>query len=504
MKLKNVELAAVFDINVFNEVFIQLYRDGIIPNRIVLGNTQVDVPVGNATIKATFHLTVVLNEPDFVLRGSRATDDLHTSLHLTGSIQARPMDRPDGAILQTQALDAFLQLDFVLNEQEDDIARLGLRFVGVEVNPTPAAALGALNDFGNNEDVQNLLSSINIDVFGPMIDSLQNIYFTKNNMPDRDEWPVSIQLLPGARGTVDSLAAYIALPGQTIDLDLEESFLPNLMGMGLVFSRKIMDLNMKRAGEAFVGKKMDGAKIKKLTLKMNDDFIELHGRAEKGDTVVKFDGPIKILLERGTTNIFVDTSDVDVDVDKPWYYYPLSIAAGILFFVPVIGTVIDFFLIPALYEGALAAERAPGQVRRGLGDAFGKALDVLAAGLSLKNEFESRPDDPDTQEDESQLVTVDSTTDHARTIDGNVELYAQVFVLPITSGMRGATYGYWKKRFTEYELKNRRKFSAPELARLMSVGKITVPDHHQVAEKYVRSNPDKVKKNNLLEEFGPR
>jgi hypothetical protein len=80
-------------------------------------------------------------------------------------------------------------------------------------------------------------------------------------------------------------------------------------------------------------------------------------------------------------------------------------------------------------------------------------------------------------------------------------LFAQVIISSMMARMRSAEYSHKLRRFVIFELDDRRKFRAQELARLMKAGKISVSGFHHVNGKYVRSDHDNSAANNLLKVF---
>lgn len=67
--------------------------------------------------------------------------------------------------------------------------------------------------------------------------------------------------------------------------------------------------------------------------------------------------------------------------------------------------------------------------------------------------------------------------------------------------LRSAEYSKGLRRFAIFQLDDRRKFRAQELARLMKAGKIAVSGFHDVGGDYVRSDNDDSLANNLLQSF---
>ena len=481
MDIKNAEMGVALEIDIFNEFFRELYTVEVFPNNLDLGNQ-------NISGLGTKYITVQLNQPEFHLNHPQGVS-AYTRLHINGTVEIRPENQPQGNIELALPLDAFVRLTFVLRPGQNNVPLLRLRYDGIDGSPSPVQVAGPLDDFMRGPDVAALLDSVNIDLFSSMVISLEGIYFPDGNAPTREDWPVQLFLYPGRDGFADALAGFVARPGQSPDPGIDSSFLPDLMGLALIFNRKLLDANLAVAAAKKVGTKQDGATITRLLFKMGDNAILVDGHAEKDGADIDFDGPVKLYLRRGTTDVGADTSEIDVDVDKPWYYYLGLVFAGILFFIPVIGWLADsFWLIPALAEGDAAADAAPGQVKGGLGRELDSQLDALASGLVFQSDV--------------QGVTTDSTPDHLEVKDGNVTLFAQVFVSQITENLTDARYSKIQRRFIEYELESGRKFRYSELARLMHSQRIIVPGYHDVKGEFVRSNPNNTSTDNLKELYG--
>lgn len=336
---------------IFLTNFQELYNSEIFPNIIDIGNQ--DIPVlGNK------YVTVQVNQPEFSLNTPERAA-AYTRLHIMGTVEIRPEDEPEGNIELPLPLDAFVKLTFVLQSVQNEAPMLGLKYDGLDDDPSPSQETIPLDTFMSGSHVVPFLSSVNIDLFDLIIKSLEGIYYPDGNTPNRDSWTIQLFLYEGNDNFVDALTGFVAKPSQSADPSLNTSFLPNLMGFSLIFNKKMLDTNLKIAADKKAEPKIDGAKITRLSLTMQDDAIVVDGHAEKGGADIDFDRPIKMYLKRGTTDIGVNTSGIDLDVDKPWYYYLGMVFAGILFFIPVIGWLIDgFWLIPTLVDGDTVADGA--------------------------------------------------------------------------------------------------------------------------------------------------
>ena len=152
-----------------------------------------------------------------------------------------------------------------------------------------------------------------------------------------------------------------------------------------------------------------------------------------------------------------------------------------------LGIALWLTVVQFVWDKAAELEGAPGLLRQSLGAGLGAQLSKLAESL----------DDSTPAGD----LTVDGTPDSAVVADGCIVLYAQVIIRPLQARMRSAEYSPKLRRFAIFELSDRRRFRAQELARLMAAGKVAVSGFHEVDGDYVRSDNDSSAANNLLQSY---
>jgi hypothetical protein len=216
------------------------------------------------------------------------------------------------------------------------------------------------------------------------------------------------------------------------------------------------------------------------------------------DVDIDFDGIAVPRLVRGTTAMTMDTSGIVVDVDDTdeIFYgalqWVLTIGASALLFTGVgwltaIGIGLWLTAVQAAWNGAVELDNAPNVLRESLGASLGAQLSQLAESLD-----DSTP---------AGELTVDGSPDSAVVVDGSMVLYAQIIIVSMRRRLRSAEYSRKLRRFAIFELEDRRRFRAQELARLMAAGKIEVSGFHHVGGDYVRSDHDNVVANNLEQSF---
>jgi hypothetical protein len=265
---------------------------------------------------------------------------------------------------------------------------------------------------------------------------------------------------------------------------------------------------LDRGADANEGTTVDEAKVTSLDMKMADSGIKMTGHVVRPvdtpiidvlpDVDIDFDGVAIPLLIRGTTGMTMDTSGIDVEVsdfDEVFYFalkWVLTIGAPALLFTGVgsltlIGIVLWATAVQEVWNKAADLDNAPNVLRDNLAAVVGAQLSILADSLD-----DSTP---------AGSLTVDGTPDFALVVEGNIVLFAQVIIRPMQARLRSAEYSHKLRRFAIFELDDRRKFRAQELARLMKAGKISVSGFHHVGGKYVRSDHDNSAANNLLQSF---
>jgi hypothetical protein len=456
-------------------------------------------------------ITIDLEPPEFYIHSS--TDDHHSRLRLSGSLDVRSANQPDADpdfSFDDIAIEILLSL--ALKEETNVSPKIGLVYEGVpdsekivvvDGDPDGLSSI-LLNSQLSIDDIDALfampeiastLDEVSIDVVSPITEALSPIYFpqeVEDNEPPPppppapEDWSVSLHLMMAMiEGYMNAIGVFVALPGDDSNPGEPHSVLPSLTGLGFVYSRDFLDFVLTKGAKDKEGSKMDGAKIKRLSMSMLDDGIQVDGKAEKEGAEIKFSGPVIPRLARGTTYIAMDSSKVKVDVDLPWYADLLIFMTPILFFIPGI----NFLAVSKTVEILHDVDEAPAVVREGLGTALGAQLAKLTEGLTIKTSVGE--------------VTLDGTPDHSLVVNGHFLLFAQIFVSPITDTIVHGIYHRYSRRFTFFRLESGRQFRATELARLVNIGKIITPGFHDVEGRYMRANPDNETGNNLLEMFNP-
>jgi hypothetical protein len=389
------------------------------------------------------------------------------------------------------------------------VPEVGLRYDGVDGNPTPPVTAADIDAFMTSPEVQQILDNIRLPIADSLVKGLNESRFPlPADRPADSDWSIQLTLTPAGADTVDAFVVSAGPPGTSATLSVTESFVAPRTGLAVAYSRDFLDLVLDRGADARVGQSVDGAKVTSLSMSMADNGIKITGHVVRKidtplidiapDVDIDFDGIALPRLVRGTTAMTMDTSGIDVDVDDSdeIFYgalkWVLTIGAAALLFTGVgsltaLGIGLWLTLVQVAWNGAVELDNAPNVLRKTLAALLGAQLSKLAESL----------DDSTAAGD----LTVDGTPDSAVVVDGSIVLFAQVIIVAMMARLRSAEYSHRLRRFVIFELDDRRRFRAQELARLMKAGKISVSGFHHVRGKYIRSDHDNSAANNLLHSF---
>jgi hypothetical protein len=501
--LGDADGAVGIGLEVVTDFLAELMRIGRLPNR-----QELTRDFGGQT----FNIVVLIDPPTFemVTVGPGAP---RTRLHLTGTIEARPAADP-GADPFTFALDAAVRLTVVKIPVPDAVDVIGFQYDGVDGTPAPPVTAEDIDAFMTSPEVQQVLTETRLPIADSLVKGLNESRFPPEVRPDDSTWRVQLTLTPASADTVDAFVVSAGPPGTTANLAVTESFVAPLTGLAVAYNRSFLDLGLHRAAAdklaaAEQGERIDGAELTSLDMAMADTGIEIiNGHVVREidtpiidvapDVDIDFDGIAIPRLIRGTTGITMDTSGILVDVaDEDEIFYGalkwvLTIGASALLFTGVgvftlAGIALWATAVQFVWNKAADLDNAPNVLRDNLAALMGAQLSVLADSLDDSTD--------------AGALTVDGTPDSALVVEGNIVLFAQVIIRSMQARLRSAEYSHHLRRFAIFELDDRRKFRAQELARLMKAGKISVSGFHHVAGKYVRSDHDNSAANNLLQSF---
>lgn len=478
--------------DVITDYLRELTRIGRLPD-----NIEFDKDFGGQP----YHVIVTLDPYEFKMV-TAGPDSPRSILKITGNIEARPVSDPSADPI-TLPLDAAVKLSVIL-KPGDPVPVVGFRYDGVDGTPSPPVTADDINNFMSDPDILQVIDNTSIPIADSLVGGLNATLFPdETTRPSDSEWSVVLTLTPATSDSIDAFVVSAAPPDTIATLNITESFIAPLMGISVAYNRTFLDPLIDAGARAKIGKTIEGAKVDSLSMKMADTGIMIDGHVIKKirilpDVDIYFNGIAIPKLVRGTTAMTMDTSGLNVDVDDSdeIFYgalkWVLTIGASALLFtgvgsLTILGIALWATAVELVWKKSVDLENAPNILRDSLGDSLGAQLSTLADSL-------------DDSTEAGELV-VDATPDSARVVNGHIILYAQVIISQIMSRLRSAEYSHKLRRFVIFELNNRRKFRAQELARLMKSGKIIVPGFHHVNGNYIRSDHDDSEANNLLKIF---
>lgn len=495
--LGNSDAAVGISFSVITDFLGELTRLGRFPSRL-----EFDRDIGGQPS----HIIVLLDPYEFVMI-AQGPDSPRSILRILGTIEIRPASDPNAPPL-TIPLDAAAKLTVILVDA-DPVAEIGFRYDGVDGTPSPAEIATDIDNFMNSPEVQDIIANTRIPIADSLVTGLNDTRFIDPaTKPEVSSWNVALTLTPAGDDSVDAFVVSASPPGVAATLTITESFVAPRTGLAIAYNRNFLDMVLERGAAAKVGQEVDGAEITSLSMSMADNGIQINGHVIREidtpvidvapDVDIDFNGVAIPRLIRGTTGMTMDTSGIDVDVDDSdeIFYgalkWVITIGASALLFTGVgsltaLGILLWITLVQKVWNGAVELDNAPNVLRDSLGTGLGAQLSLLAASLD-----DSTP---------AGELTVDGTPDSAIVVNGNMVLFAQVIIVSMRARMRSAEYSHKLRRFVIFELDDRRKFRAQELARMMKAGKIFVSGFHHVNGKYIRSDHDNSAANNLLKVF---
>ena len=496
--LGDADAAVGVALQVVTDFLSELARIGRLPTRIEFDRNF---------LGQIFHVVVLLDPPvlEMVTGGPDAP---RTRLRLTGPIEARPAADPNADPI-VFTLNAAVRLTIIL-VPADPVPAVGFRYDGVDGQPALPVTAADIDAFMTSPEIQQFLAETQIPIAASLVAGLNVTRFPEEgSRPEASAWSVRLTLTPAASGSVDAFAVSAGPPGTLAALEVTESFVAPRMGLAVANNRTFLDVVLGRGADAQEGETVEGAEVQSpLTIKMADDGIFIKGHAIKEidtplidvapDVDIRFEGVAIPQLIRGTTAMTMDTSGIEVnvdDTDEIFYgalQWVLTIGASALLFTGVgsltaLGIVLWLTAVQEVWDKAVDLDNAPNVLRESLAALAGAQLSILAESL-----------DASTSAGE---LTVDGTPDSVVVIDGNIVIFAQVLIVGMRARLRSAEYSKKLRRFAIFELDNRRKFRAQELARLMKAGKVTIPGFHHVGGDFIRSDHDNSIANNLLHSF---
>ena len=501
MEMGTVKIAVGIDIEVINGILRHVYRESTL-------SAPIDLNIFTTSNTLPF-LRAQLAQPVAELRNPDTVPQL--GVRLTGTVSLL------GA--EPSTFNAWIEVLPQVVAVEDEAPQAGILLGELEdVQPTWfQPVLKSLLE----EKVNPILAAVMLPVYGGLIEQLEAAF---DEPPPRDEWsagffigkPSNIErpsLWPVKGGqplitaidhreTIPSLLFTLALPGEDARLPEDRSIVIRGSGLQVMIAMDAMNSILAVKAAEQVGQDIEGATIDALNLQMHTLGMEVRGKAHKDQAVISWNGILVLHWTRwfylksgamrtfpGGGRISVLTAGVDVDVDIPWWVTLLQV---LLIGIGPIGWIIySILLAPKLAE----ADQAPGLVKGGIaesvGAAFADMLESLSSITSMAAPIPMKLYGRDSwvwQGHYTYASFLMAGYNEARFTEVVKDHFA-------VQGAEGESVGY-------FILNTGHEVSPTEGGELMKDKILAVQGYHGVAAPwgyYVRSNPNEIVEDNLVE-----
>jgi hypothetical protein len=337
-----------------------------------------------------------------------------------------------------------------------------------------------IDDVFATQVVKDVFEKLELDVLEPLLEGLGNIYYfdkPDNEKPGHDQYPISLQKMRGGTDSRNAIVLFIGTPGTNLNTqNLQNSIVPLYAEFMMHAGPETVEF-MKEKGKAKIEefiKDFSSVVLSDYTLSVENNQVDIYAKITETNTgsYATIDGFFHFKHVPGMEVMFMDGSDIDIDIELPWW---LDLIAA---FIPPIGEKIRYI-----------EQQVP---------------DIMQKTISeLVNNFMSKLDDSIQLEGiEVGSLPVEIYPQEIKLDDNSITANVQILCWPLTADLVRADYGVVFDRFMYFVLEGGREFYADDLARLMEMGLVIVPGYHQVSGKYIRSNPDGSESNNLEYRFG--
>lgn len=470
MDIGNAKLAFGLSIKLFDDILKGLHEKNVIPQQIELeqGINIVD------QVNARIFLNVNLDPPNFYL-DTQSADEPYTRLEISGRVTPKiafaDEISPD---LFTIDFYAAVRLNINLRKITGMAPVITLEYGGAVYMSDPFEKK-FIDDIFNTAEIKNAIESIQLDVLKPVINGLSEIYYfgkPQSERPRIDIFPVTMQLEYGTGNHTPAITLFIGTPDTTMNIEsIGASIVPTYSEFMIHVGQELIE-RVKEKGKAKIEemiKSFSSVELTNYVFEVNNNQVDISARIDETETgsYATMDGYFHFRHVPGMETMFIDGSQVRVDVELPWW--------------------LDFiaFFVDDLEDAIRYAEQdVPDIMQDTVKTLVNDFMAKLDDSLQLEGlEFEGVPIEVYPQE-----IAL-----HNNSITANI----QILIQPRTEYLKNASYGKRLKKFIYFELESGRKYYVEDLAKFMEKGLITIPNYHQVGGKYLRANPDGKDDNNL-------
>jgi hypothetical protein len=480
MDIGNAKLAFGLSIKLFDDILKGLYDKNVFPNRLFF-DQEIELLEG---LPATVHVTATLDRPTFGMHTAPGSGTPFTRLDLSGVVSAQiTIAGQTSPELFQIPLNAKVGLDLVLKPRSGKAPLIGLAYSGVKSVQAPLQAK-YVDDLFATPQVAAILDNLQLDVLTPIIETLEDVYFfgtSAGQKPARDAYPILLALMKARPQYAAAIGLLIDIPPSTINVTTVPSFVPRSAEFLAHIGPAMTDLMVQRGADevrAWLRKKSKDLKVTDIGLTLENNRVDVHGTVEHKPTGAEghLSGAFTFRHGPGSPVMYLVGSDIDIDIDLPWWVTLVSIL------VPPVG-----FLIYSAEN--LVENDVPDIAQKRIAAMINNLLSNLASAVNFDGlSIEGLP--------------IEVYPDRIELDDNAVTAEIQILAYPLIEGLKRADYSKLFRRFVMFHLATGRRYMTEDLAEFMAKGLVIVPEYHEVGGQYIRANPDNIEANNLLKRFG--
>lgn len=471
MNIGSAQFATGVAVKVFDEFLKELQVKKSLNHLLI--EKSFHIIEGNDDFVITGHAIGEMDPPKFAFH-QKPGGQQYTRLDLRGTVNVWVSSpTAESPPLFSFDISAGLLVSIVLKPRSGQAPVIGLQYDGIEYYDGPLA-LAEVEELLVDQNLLDIIDSMEMNLVTPLIEAIEMIYGPQpgGTVFSHADYPVGLKLMKGDDEHVDAFGVLVDIPINDGLPETVNSFVPNGCEVMLFTSRQIMDVLLNRGKQTlsdYLASYKEHISVKRLSITPQGNCIYLDGKIEDNyvgaEGTIK--GPVYFQLFPGHKNIYLNFREVNIEIDLPWW---LDV---IVFFAGESDTV----------------DAIPDMAQQKIIEITNNLMRNLAASLDLEGlDLEGVP-----------IVVY---PDRLKLDNGELSLYLQILISPITEALERADYSKLRRKFMIFNLESGRRFATEDLAKFMKQGLVNVPKYHEVGEKYVRANPDESTDNNLLEKWG--
>lgn len=475
MDIGNAKIAFGISFKMIDDMLKAFHHKNVFPQKLDFDH-EIEIM---QNITATVHIMVDIHQPHYNMHLPDDGLNPYGLLHLSGDARFQiTFAGETSPELFTIPFSTGVRLTPDLRHKDGVAPFVRLHYEGVDYVSEPFAT-SFVSNIMNSSEIQGVLDEFKLDVVEPIIDALETVYYF-NDPPDQkpgpDDYNVQLKLMQKHSGHTEAIGLFVNLPGSLLDNIPAQSIVPKKSEVMMHIPPGMIQIMVDRGKnklQDWIEDFSDTIKVTELSLSLDDNRIVVNGKVKETTTDSKgsIKGSLYIRHMPGKSKIILDGTEIDLDIDLPWWLDALA------FLIPPLGFMIDAAVnIAEQQVPDLAQKTAQNLINGTLGKITLENLSVEGVPFEIY---------PDTIELEDNAIT----------------LNIQVLFWPLTENLARADYAPIFERFVMFHLETGRRYMTSDLARLMEKGMVNIPGYHQVGGKYIRSNPDTTSANNLLERF---